>query len=267
MYVERKKKWPIVLLVLLILGVGAFFGVRYYLELEEAKRKRQQEPKQEEVLIPLNENQQNYMFTKIAFYDGMLPYDAFTSDSLPEDKIFQFVESIKETEYVDFTRGVSADKMNDILDRYFGPKASINPNDSTCTDETATNCFYYDKKTKRYMKTTPTATSLVKTKNFYIEGTQHKETKEIILKVKQLYYLYNPEEEMVVRFFQTPEAAAQNQSPLIDLYALHNDAVYNIYDYPNYLQASFDKIKESLPVLTYTFKYQAGGYYLESVVK
>ena len=264
---QKKKKWPIVLVILLlIVGIGGFFGYQYFQKKEQEKeeeRKRQEQEK-EVVEVALTEPQQEYLMSKIALYDGMLPYTSFEAKTLPLNSALQFIDSIKDKEYVDFKRGVSVSKIKQILKVYFGPDVVFKEEQSTCTDINA--CFVYDKENKRFQKET-VATYPVKSKNFYLEGTQNKNTKEIKIKVHQLYYLPVPEGEYVFYYFKTPEEALQNINPVIDMPALYKNTFTNVADYPNYVRTAYQNIQATLTPITYHFKYQSSQYYLESVVK
>ncbi len=267
MYVEKKRKIPgiLVILLLLLIGVGVFFGVQYYLKTTHKKTEKKPTQVEENTRIPLTENEQTYILDKISFYDGMLPYGSFDASTLSFEKAFQFIETIKDKEYVDFSRGVSKERINEILKRYFGPKASISNESPACTD--VTSCYVYDASKKTYTRTTSPAVGNIATKNSYIEGSKDKESKEILIKIKQLYYVKDPTTTYIARLFLTPEDASINQNPIIDLAATYGNALYNQQDYPNYLNQAISSVQESLPVITYTFQYQSGGYYLESVVK
>ncbi len=259
---RKRKKWPIILfLVLLVLGIGTYFGIQYNLKKTSSKEEKE-EVKEER--IPLSNAQQEYLLSKISFYDGMLPYGTMDAKTLDQTKALQFVDSIRNVEYVDFTKGVSLTKIKNILTRYFGKNVFFDETQSTCQDPNV--CFFYQPEEKKYIKNT-LSNYPIQSKSFYVEGTQGVDTKDIIIKVRMLYYHRDASQETVTRYFGTAESLEQNQAPIFDLEALYGSKIHDQTTYQLYLNQAYQSIANQLPIMTYHFFYQSGGYYLESVVK
>ena len=243
-----------------LIGIGGFF----YWSKNQSKKEQIEEKVEEDKTEPLTETQQEYLLNKISFYDGMLPYSSFSSKELSFEKAIQFIESIKQTEYVDFTKGVTIKRINEILNRYFGPEASLSI-EKSCTDPAL--CYFYEEEKESYIKQTPTSDFPIQTKNIFVEGTRDKETGKIVVQVKQLYSQKKENIFSVIRYFRSYEEAMADQNPAFDLEALYGDEVYSQYHYYDDLEKAIQSVVGTLPTQTYTFQYQSGGYYLESVVK
>ena len=266
MYEPKKSKGKIVLilLLLLLLGVGGYFGVQYYFKEVKEKETPQKESEQKEVFEDLSDAQVSYVLSKINFYDGMLPYGNFDENTLNNELALRFVDSVRDVEYVDFTKGTSLSKVEEILKRYFGPKVHFNSEESTCQD--ANNCFYYNQEEKKYTKLN-VATYPYKTKNVYVSGKREVTTKKIIVQVRQLYYIDTQNGSSPMQFYNQVESAINNQAPLFDLLAMYGNEATNEVHYDNTFNQAYQANLGNIPIVTYSFAYQSGGYYLEKVEK
>ena len=262
MYVERKSKWKVIIVVIVLLIVSgvAYYGVSRYLK-EEAERKKETEKEVKEEIVEqeLSEAQKNSVLTKINFYDGMLPYGAFDKTNLNHEQALRFIDSIRDTEYVDFTKGVSLTKVNEILGRYFGENTHFSETETTCQDQET--CFFYDQENTQFLKMN-VDTYPYKTYNIFVSGTQNKETKDIQVQVRQLYYV-----DEGFQFYNSVEAIAGGQAPLFDLNAIYAKIFLQTPEYSNAINEQVKANEANIPVLTYYFVYQSGSYVLEKVEK
>ena len=199
--------------------------------------------KEVESLLELVNIYDSYIIT----FDGTKDLSTLSSkekinfiDRLPID--------IKNELNLDFNTGVSLKKVESTLKKYFGPKTTFNPVNSTCFLDDG-DYLIYDSTTKMYKADNNyhahSAYTPLYIENYYIEGERRVEGDKLIysITVKKAFAYPNTSS-----YFSSYTDLVNNRNLVVDLYEEYND--YEKSD----INSLIEPYKDELTSYTYIFE-------------
>lgn len=149
---------------------------------------------------------------------------------------------------LDFNTGVSLDRVETILKKYFGPKTTFNPVNSTCFLDDG-DYLIYNSSTKMYKANTGyhahSAYTPLSIENYYVEGKRRVEADKLIYSItlKKAFAYPNTS-----AFYGNYTDLLNNRKLVIDIYDEYKD--YEISD----INSLIEPFKEDLTSYTYIFE-------------
>ena len=149
---------------------------------------------------------------------------------------------------LDFNRGVSLKEVESILKKYFGPKTTFNPVNSTCFLDDG-DYLIYDSSTKMYKADNNyhahSAYIPLSIENYYIEGERRVEGDKLIYSItlKKAFAYPNTSS-----YFSSYTDLVNNKNLVVDLYDEYND--YENSD----INSLIEPYKDELTSYTYIFE-------------
>lgn len=149
---------------------------------------------------------------------------------------------------LDFNRGVSLKEVESTLKKYFGPKTTFNPVNSTCFLDDG-DYLIYDSNTKMYKADNNyhahSAYTPLSIENYYIEGERRVEGDKLIYSVtlKKAFAYPNTS-----AYFSNYTDLVNNRNLVVDLYEEYND--YEDSD----INSLIEPYKDELTSYTYIFE-------------
>ncbi len=215
---------------------------------DKTKEKKLTGELEQAVLLGLIEPYDDYFIS----FDGQKNLDKLTD----EEKL-RFVERLdtvqKEKYQIDFTTGVSLDKVLAVLKIYFGPDITFTPVNLPCFLEDGEDYLIYDEKTKMYHANTDFhqhgAPPIYEVENFYVDSYKTIDQKEITytLKVKKAFSNVND-----FAYYASYQDFTNKTNLLFNLFTIYGKQAET--DKQNFIAIQYEKMKGHFPVYSYTFK-------------
>ena len=190
----------------------------------------------------------------VNIYDSYIITFDGTKDlsSLSSKEKINFIDrlpiDVKNELNLDFNTGVSLKKVESTLKKYFGPKTTFNPVNSTCFLDDG-DYLIYDSATKMYKADNDyhahSAYNPLSIENYYIEGERRVEGDKLIysITVKKAFAYPNTSE-----YFGSYTDLVNNRNLVVDLYEEYND--YEMDD----INKLIEPYKDELTSYTYIFE-------------
>ncbi len=190
----------------------------------------------------------------VEIYDSYIITFDGTKDlsSLSDKEKINFIDrlpiDVKNELKLDFNRGVSLKEVEFTLKKYFGPKTSFNPVNSTCFLDDG-DYLIYDSNTKMYKADNNyhahSAYTPLSIENYYIEGERRVESDKLIYSItlKKAFAYPNTSS-----YFSNYTDLVNNRNLVVDLYEEYND--YEDSD----INGLIESYKDELTSYTYIFE-------------
>lgn len=149
---------------------------------------------------------------------------------------------------LDFNNGVSLNRVENVLKKYFGPKTTFNPVNSTCFLDDG-DYLIYDSITNMYKADTDyhahSAYTPLSIENYYVEGERRVERDRLIYSItfKKAFAYPNTSS-----YFSNYTDLVNNRNLVVDLYNKYND--YETSD----INSLIEPFKDELTSYTYIFE-------------
>ena len=190
----------------------------------------------------------------VNIYDSYIINFDGTKDlsSLSDKEKINFIDrlpiDVKNELNIDFNTGVSLKEVESTLKKYFGPKTTFNPVNSTCFLDDG-DYLIYDSNTKMYKADNNyhahSAYTPLSIENYYIEGERRVEGDKLIYSVtlKKAFAYPNTS-----AYFSNYTDLVNNRNLVVDLYEEYND--YEDSD----INSLIEPYKDELTSYTYIFE-------------
>ena len=190
----------------------------------------------------------------VNIYDSYIITFDGTKDlsSLSDKEKINFIDrlpiDVKNELNLDFNRGVSLKEVESILKKYFGPKTTFNPVNSTCFLDDG-DYLIYDSSTKMYKADNDyhahSAYIPLSIENYYIEGERRVEGDKLIYSITVKKAFAYPNTSV---YFSNYTDLVNNRNLVVDLYEEYND--YEDSD----INKLIEPYKDELTSYTYIFE-------------
>ena len=173
-------------------------------------------------------------------------------DNLTDKEKINFIDrlplNVKKDLGLDFNAGVSLDRVKRVLKKYFGPKTTFNPVNSTCFLDDG-DYLIYDSNTNMYKADNDyhahSGYTPLSIENYYVEGERRVEGDKLIYSItlKKAFAYPNTS-----AYFSNYTDLVNNRNLVVDLYEEYND--YEDSD----INGLIEPYKDELTSYTYIFE-------------
>lgn len=241
-------------------------------EEKEQNKEHNKDEKKDIKTISMTETEKNYfMNNMLLVYDGDKNVSTeYNSSTLSNQEKMWF--AIKNAEYGDIMTGFSLSTLMDASKKYLGEAGIFNPEDVICKTDDEVILHYNEERQlfERVGVHGHEGEGFVYIVNSFVEGTitsKDNEPQIATIKVRKSFSKLCPDlcgPDMNYTRFGKIKDSLDEKNQVVDFSKELQEIPYEQHD--EYYKKHIEENPEKYPIHTYTFKYDNGNYYLESIV-